>query len=70
MLAIAIVMILAGCFQVWAGVATLRRKGELRSTQGRQLEAALGRRGAAIFFFVCAAVLIGVGALILVKARA
>jgi hypothetical protein len=67
MLAVAIVLTLGGCFQIWAGVATLRRKGELKSTQGRQLEAAFGRKGAAIFFFVCAAVLIGVAVFMLIR---
>jgi hypothetical protein len=67
MLAVVILLILGGCLQIWAGLATLLRKGELKTTQGRQLEAVFGRKGAAAFFFVCAMLLIGGGVFILTR---
>lgn len=57
----AIALLAAGGLQLWAGIAVARRKGELRSTQARQLEAAFGRRGTVAFFLVLAALLLGGG---------
>lgn len=57
MLFVAIFLLLGAALQLWAGIATARRVGELRSLQARQLEKALGRRGTIAFFFIASALL-------------
>lgn len=62
MMALGIVLVLAGLLQLWAGVAAAMRKGEFKSTQARQLASVLGRRGTVAFFLVLAVLLLGAGA--------
>ncbi|MBK7585223.1 MAG: hypothetical protein IPI67_34175 [Myxococcales bacterium] len=64
---ISIFLILAGFLQLWAGVAAAVRKGELKTTQGRQLEAALGRKGTVAFFLVLGALLTSGGLFLLIR---
>jgi hypothetical protein len=61
MVALAVVLLLAGLLQLWAGVAAALRKGEFKSTQARQLASVLGRRGTIAFFFILAGLLLGAG---------
>lgn len=51
-LVVATLMILGGALQLWAAFAASRAEGQLRTQQGRQLEAMLGRRGTVAFFVV------------------
>jgi hypothetical protein len=68
MIGVATFLLLGGLLQLWAGVATMRRQGELRTTQARQLEAAFGRKGAAAFFLILGGFLLGGGLFLLLRA--
>lgn len=68
MVGVAVLFILAGFLQLWAGVAAALRKGELKTTQGRQLESVLGRKGTVAFFLTLGGLLTGGGVLLLMRA--
>jgi hypothetical protein len=57
---LAAILIVGGAVNLLAAFIGLRRK-ELRSTQGRQLQAALGRRGALAFWLVAGILCIAAG---------
>ena len=54
-------LFLGGCLQLLAAVMGIRRRGEFKTTQGRQLSALLGRRGAIAFWLVLGIVLVLAG---------
>ncbi|HSQ64418.1 MAG TPA: hypothetical protein VLM85_14440 [Polyangiaceae bacterium] len=67
MMVLAILLILSGLLQLWAGVAAMLRKGEFKTTQARQLASVLGRQGTVAFFLILGAILTGGGLFLLVR---
>ena len=58
---LAVLLILAGALQLFSGIVALRRKGDFKTTQGRQLAAAFGPRGTVAFFLLLGTILLGAG---------
>ena len=69
MLPFAIPLILGGLLQLVFGVPVLAHKGELRTTQARQLVSVLGVQGTVALLVILGAILIGLGLLVLSRAH-
>ena len=65
---IALVLIGAGALQLYAAFRTSRAEGPLKTQQGRQLEAAFGRKGTIAFFAIIGSLLLAAGAWLAVSA--
>jgi hypothetical protein len=60
-LLVGIIMIVGGALNLLAGVIGSLRKGDLRSTMGRQLQSVLGKRGAIAFFLIVGVLCVSFG---------